>query len=72
MARKRSDPNRIAVMDTTLRDGEQTPNVAYTAAEKFQLARMLLEEVGVDRHHGFAHVAGKPQIIPAVVGAVLH
>ena len=49
MARKRSDPNRIAVMDTTLRDGEQTPNVAYTAAEKLQLARMLLEEVGVDR-----------------------
>ncbi len=49
MARKRSDPTRIAVMDTTLRDGEQTPNVAYTAAEKFQLARMLLEDVGVDR-----------------------
>jgi D-citramalate synthase len=41
--------NRIAVMDTTLRDGEQTPDVAYTPAEKLQLARLLLSEVGVDR-----------------------
>lgn len=36
-------------MDTTLRDGEQTPNVAYTPAEKLQLARMLLIDVDVDR-----------------------
>ncbi len=36
-------------MDVTLRDGEQTPDVAYTAAEKLQLARLLLEDVGVDR-----------------------
>ena len=46
---KRTDPNRIAVMDTTLRDGEQTPDVAYFPAEKFQLAQFLLTEVGVDR-----------------------
>jgi D-citramalate synthase len=46
---KRPDPSRIAVMDVTLRDGEQTPNVAYTAGEKLQLARLLLEEVHVDR-----------------------
>jgi D-citramalate synthase len=44
-----SDPPHIAVMDTTLRDGEQTPNVSYTPAEKLQLARMLLVEVEVDR-----------------------
>jgi D-citramalate synthase len=36
-------------MDTTLRDGEQTPDVAYTPAEKLQLARILLDEVRVDR-----------------------
>src|SRR4029453_481221 len=36
-------------MDTTLRDGEQTPDVAYTPAEKLQLARILLEDVGVNR-----------------------
>ncbi len=46
---KRVDPNRIAVMDTTLRDGEQTPDVSYFPAEKLQLARLLLTEVGVDR-----------------------
>ena len=36
-------------MDTTLRDGEQTPNVAYAPQEKVQLARLLLREVNVDR-----------------------
>ena len=36
-------------MDTTLRDGEQTPDVSYTPAEKLQLARMLLVEAEVDR-----------------------
>lgn len=39
----------IEIMDTTLRDGEQTSGVAYTAAEKLNIARMLLEEVKVDR-----------------------
>ncbi len=46
---KRADQNRIAVMDTTLRDGEQTPDISYFPAEKLQLARLLLTEVGVDR-----------------------
>jgi D-citramalate synthase len=46
---RRGDPRRIEVMDTTLRDGEQTPDVAYTPAEKLQLARLLLADVGVDR-----------------------
>jgi D-citramalate synthase len=39
----------VELMDTTLRDGEQTPGVAYTPDEKLQLARMLLSDVGVDR-----------------------
>jgi len=39
----------IAVMDTTLRDGEQTPNVSYTPEEKLQIARLLLCDVEVDR-----------------------
>ncbi len=42
-------PPHVAVMDTTLRDGEQTPNVSYTPAEKLQLARMLLVDLEVDR-----------------------
>jgi D-citramalate synthase len=49
MARTKLDPDRIEVMDTTLRDGEQTPDVAYSPAEKLQLARLLLLDVGVDR-----------------------
>jgi D-citramalate synthase len=48
MARRKTDPTLIEVMDTTLRDGEQTPDVAYTPAEKLQLARLLLD-LGVDR-----------------------
>ncbi|MGH0037750.1 MAG: alpha-isopropylmalate synthase regulatory domain-containing protein [Myxococcota bacterium] len=36
-------------MDTTLRDGEQTPEVSYTPEEKLQLARLLLQECHVDR-----------------------
>ena len=43
------EPRHVAIMDTTLRDGEQTPNVAYTPAEKLQLARMLLVDCEVDR-----------------------
>jgi D-citramalate synthase len=45
----RIQASRIQVMDTTLRDGEQTPDVSYTPTEKLQLARMLLTEVQVDR-----------------------
>jgi D-citramalate synthase len=40
---------KIEVMDTTLRDGEQTTGVSFNEGEKLAMARLLLEEVRVDR-----------------------
>lgn len=39
----------IEIMDTTLRDGEQTSGVSFSASEKLTLAKLLLEELQVDR-----------------------
>jgi (R)-citramalate synthase len=40
---------KVEVMDTTLRDGEQTSGISFTDTEKLNIAKMLLEEVMVDR-----------------------
>lgn len=39
----------IEIMDTTLRDGEQTSGVSFSAGEKLTLAKLLIEELKVDR-----------------------
>lgn len=39
----------LEIMDTTLRDGEQTSGVSFTALEKLTLAKLLLQELKVDR-----------------------
>lgn len=39
----------IEIMDTTLRDGEQTSGVSFSASEKLTLAKLLLGELKVDR-----------------------
>ncbi|WP_373173876.1 alpha-isopropylmalate synthase regulatory domain-containing protein [Prevotella merdae] len=41
--------NRIEIMDSTLRDGEQTSGVSFLPHEKLMMARMLLGDVNVDR-----------------------
>ena len=39
----------IEIMDTTLRDGEQTSGVSFAAHEKLSIAQVLLGEMRVDR-----------------------
>jgi (R)-citramalate synthase len=39
----------ITLMDMTLRDGGQTPDVSFSADETLDIARLSLCEVGVDR-----------------------
>ena len=59
-----SDPARIRVFDTTLRDGEQSPGFTMGAAQKATFARAL-EELGVD-----VIEAGFPNSSPADYSAV--
>ena len=39
----------IEVMDTTLRDGEQTSGMSFSESEKLTITKLLLKELNVDR-----------------------
>ena len=41
--------HKIEIMDTTLRDGEQTSGVSFSKSEKLTLAKLLLQELNIDR-----------------------
>ncbi len=43
------EKRKIEIMDTTLRDGEQTSGVSFAAQEKVSVARLLIEDLNVDR-----------------------
>ena len=40
---------KVEIMDTTLRDGEQTSGMSFSSSEKLTIAKLLLEELKVDR-----------------------
>jgi D-citramalate synthase len=40
---------KVEILDTTLRDGEQTQGVSYTPLEKLHIARLLLKDLRADR-----------------------
>src|SRR6202171_3151517 len=41
-------PERVIIHDATLRDGEQTPGVVFSVADKIAIAEKL-DEIGIDR-----------------------
>ena len=54
----------LEILDTTLREGEQTPYVNFTVDEKIEIAKML-DRVGVDMIE-----AGDPSVSPNVAKAI--
>ena len=62
-------PKRVTVLDTTLRDGEQTPGLTYTIDEKVEIARKL-DELGVGKiEAGFAITSdGEAEAIKRIAG----
>lgn len=51
----------VYFVDTTLRDGEQAPGVAFTTAEKVQIAKML-DSLGVDQIEAGIPAMGSPEV----------
>ena len=41
--------DRIEILDTTLRDGELSSGVSFSVLEMLSIARLLLDELHVDR-----------------------
>lgn len=68
-----SKPGDIEICDVTLRDGEQTPGVAFSKDEKIEIARML-DEMGIEIiEAGFPVVSqGEKDTVKAIAGLGLN
>jgi 2-isopropylmalate synthase len=66
-----TDPNRVTVFDTTMRDGEQAPGFSMSPGDKVRMGRQL-KALGVDvMEAGFAAASpGDEDCIRAVVGEI--
>ena len=59
----------VEILDTTLRDGEQTPGVAFTPEDKLEIAKFLIGRLKVDRLEvGSARVSeGEQEAVRAIL-----
>jgi Isopropylmalate/homocitrate/citramalate synthases len=49
MSTEKVTRRRVEIMDTTLRDGEQTPGVSFLPHEKLSITRLLIDDLHADR-----------------------
>ncbi|MDH5443100.1 MAG: 2-isopropylmalate synthase [Hadesarchaea archaeon] len=66
-------PKRVRIFDTTLRDGDQTPGVSFTADQKLLVARQL-DRLGVDTIEAGTPVSseGERKAVTAIAKAGLN
>ncbi|MFB0500136.1 MAG: 2-isopropylmalate synthase [Candidatus Hadarchaeaceae archaeon] len=66
-------PKRVRIFDTTLRDGDQTPGVSFTADQKLFIARQL-DKLGVDTIEAGTPVSseGERKAVAAIAKAGLN